>query len=187
VAPPAPPSVYAFASPSYLMGPGFTSIYANYANATYCMGMGSYYVSFSTSFMVTCSGPGGNASSFAWVTVQQSMAAGNFASMSTASKDVKPAAAKPIRAPASLKHLGIDLSKKRYAYVEGDLNRDGAMDLIVLDKAQQKVFVLLAKGAQSPAISKTVSNITTLTQIKGVFVPISNAPGEIRVTVENQQ
>lgn len=188
VAPPAPPTVWAYASPSWLQGPGFTWIGANYTNAYSCYGMGGYYVSFSTAFAVTCTGAGGSATSFAWVTVNQVFTTGGtFAQMSTASKDAKPAAAKRASAPVDLKHLGIDLGKKRFAYVEADLNKDSATDLIVVDKALQRAHVILSKNGQYRAIARTIDNVAQLTQVKSVFVPASSAPGEIRVTVESQQ
>lgn len=188
VMPPQPPVVMAYASPSWLQGPGFTYIGANTINATSCWGMGGYYVSFSTSFSVTCTGPGGSSTGFAFVTVNQVFTNGaTFAQMSTASKDAKPLAAKRANAPVDLSHLGIDLSKKRFAYLEADLNKDSAMDLIVVDKALQRAHVILSKNGQYLVIAKTVDNVSKPAQVKSVFVPTSNAHAEIRVTVESQQ
>jgi hypothetical protein len=188
VVPPQPPVVMAYASPSWLQGPGFVSVGANTINATSCWGMGGYYVSFSTSFSVTCTGPGGSATGFAFVTVSHVFTNGaTFAQMSTASKDAKPMAAKRAIAPVNLAHLGIDLSKKRFAYLEADLNKDSAMDLIVVDKALQRAHVILSKDGQYLVIAKTVDNVSQPSQVKSVFVPTSNAHAEIRVTVESQQ
>lgn len=185
--PPAPPSVYAWASPSYLYGPGYTSVTYTSLNATSCFGAGMFYVTMSTSFSVSCYGPGGTASSFAWVTVTNPLygAAGAVAPASAAaSKDGKPAVK---RAPPALAHLGMDLTKLRYAYSEGDFNRDGSLDLLVYDRTKSQAHILLGKAGRYPEITKTVSNIGKLTDIKGVFVPASGARGDIRVTIEQQQ
>lgn len=190
-APPPPPIVYVWASPSYLFSPGFVSITYNAVNATSCSGAGTYYASMSTNFTVTCWGPGGYASSFAPVTVAGGMygysAPASIAPASApapAAKGGKPAVK---RIPPALAHLGIDLLKLRYEYTEADFNRDGSLDLMVHDKAKSQAHVLLSKAGRYPSITKTVGNISKLTQIKGVFVPLSGAAGQIRVTVENQQ
>lgn len=188
VAPPAPPTVFAWASPSYLQGPGFVNVGYSATNATSCWGGGGFYVSFSTAFQVGCTGPGGSTTAFAWVTVAMSNGfSAPYAPMSTASKDGRPAAQKLRAAPVNLAHLGIDLAKKRYESVEVDMNKDGAPDLLVVDKLKQQAHILLGKNGRYPAIGKTVEKIASITQIKGVFVPLSNAPGEIRVTLESQQ
>jgi hypothetical protein len=146
-----------------------------------------YYVSFSTAFPVTCSGPGGYASSLAWVFVTRPLSglSGAVVPVSlAASKDGKAAAR---RLPPALAHLGIDLTKLRYDYAEADLNNDGAPDLIVFDKTMSRVHILLNKNGSYPAIAKTVGNIGKLAQVKGVLVPSSGAVDEIQVTVEKQQ
>ena len=186
VAPPAPPTVSAWASPDYLYGPGNTTVEYSATNASSCTGAGDYYVTRSTNFRVSCTGPGGTASAYAWVQVLRDGEVPMFASMDSATKNGrKPAISRA--GTANLKHLGIDLAKKRYAFVDGDVNHDGAADLVVHDKLKEQVHVILAKGGQFPAISKTVEGIKDITQIKGVFVPLSNNPGEIRVTVQSQQ
>jgi len=187
IAPPPPPSVSAWASPSYLYGPGYTNITYTSFNATSCSGWGMYYVNFSTSFPVTCWGPGGSATSWAFVSVAPPLYKGSGAiapASVAASKDGKPAIK---RAPPALAHLGMDLTKLRYEYSEADLNHDGSVDLVVLDKATSQAHIVLSKAGRYPAITKTVNNIGSLAQIKGVLVPVSGAAGEIRVTVEQQQ
>lgn len=182
-----PPTVFAWASPSYLTGPGFVSIGYSATGATSCWGAGGYYVSFTTAFQVGCTGPGGTTTAFAWVTVAMSNGfSTSYAPMSTASKDGRPVAAKRAL-PINLAHLGIDLSKKRFESVEVDMNKDGVADLLVVDKLKEQAHILLGKNGQYPSISKTVDKIGRISQIKGVFVPLSNAPGEIRVTLESQQ
>ena len=191
VAPPAPPYVSAWASPSYLYGPGFTSITYTAFNATSCSGWGTYYVNFSTSFPVTCWGPGGSATSWAFVSVAPPMyklgGAAPTPSVApasvAASKDGKPAIK---RVPPALAHLGMDLTKLRYEYVEADMDHDGSVDLIVLDKTKSQAHIVLNKAGRHVTV-KTVNNIGSLAQIKGVFVPVSGAAAEIRVTVEQQQ
>lgn len=186
-APPAPPTVNAWAMPDYLNGPGTTEVSYSATNATSCTGQGYFYVSYNRSFPVTCTGPGGSATAYAWVTVERDGNIPVSAPMSVSMKDGKRAVSKPAAVAANLTHLGIDLSKKRYAFTDGDLNSDGAADLIVLDKLKQQVHVLLNKGGQYPAIAKTVDQVDAISQIKGVFVPLSGNPGEIRVTVQSQQ
>lgn len=186
-APPAAPTVTAYASPDYLYYGGYVDVTYNATNYSSCTGQGQYYVTRSTSFAVTCTGPGGSATGYAWVTVQREGEVPVFAPMSTASKNGKQATVARSAAPADLKHLGIDLAKKRYVHSEADFNKDGTPDLIVLDQLKQQLHVVLGNAGQYPAISKTVDNISAITQVKGVFVPVSNNPGEIRVTVQSQQ
>lgn len=186
-APPPAPTVTVFATPDYLYYGGYVDITFNATNYSTCTGQGQYYVSRSTNFYVTCTGPGGSATGYTWVTVQREGEVPMFASMSTAGKNGKQAAIARTGAPADLKHLGIDLAKKRYAYAEGDFNKDGATDLLVVDKLKEQLHVVLGKAGQYPAISKTVDSVSTITQVKGLFVPVSNNPGEIRVTVQSQQ
>jgi hypothetical protein len=187
VQPPPPPSVVAYAIPAYLNGPGTTTISYSAINATSCSGWGTYYVTSTSFFTVTCWGPGGYGSSLTSVYVAPSLygAAGNVGRASAmTSQGTKPAVK---RTPPSLAHLGIDLAKLRYEYTEGDFNHDGAVDLIVFDKTKSQAYLLLSKAGQYPSITKTIPNVATFSQIKGIFVPASGAVGEIRVSVESQQ
>ncbi|HEY0063172.1 MAG TPA: hypothetical protein VGC21_13705 [Telluria sp.] len=179
------PTVLVIASPAYLSRPGYTDITYNATNYTHCTGQGRYFISESTGFSVSCYGPGGTGTGYNWVEVANSGTIPRFASASTASMDGKPVAAKG--AVADLKPLGIDLGKKRYAYVENDLNNDGAKDLLVHDKLKMKLYVVLAKDGAFPAISRSIDNVHSLTEVKAVAVPASNLGAQIRVTLETKQ
>jgi len=185
----APASVTVFVNPSYLSAPNFVNVTYTAQNVTSCQGGGQYFIAQSTWFGVQCDAPGGTVAGYAWARVYRPWPFSNFAPTPPMSKDGKTAMAAPkaLSLPVNLKHLGIDLSKKRYEYVESDMNRDGVRDLLVVDKLKQQAYIVLGKGGQYPAISKTVEKIATISQIKSVFVPVSNAPGEIRVTLESQQ
>lgn len=183
------PTVTAYATPNYLqpMG-GFVNVTYSAQNVTSCTGAGTYYIQQSTWVGVHCTSPAGNATAYAWVKVRSIWPFSSYSPTSTASKDGKPVAAlrSAVLAP-NLKHLGLDLAKKRFEYSETDMNRDGTPDLLVVDKLRERAHIVLGKGGQYPSITKTVDRIGTLSQVKAVFVPTSNAPGEIRVTVESQQ
>ncbi len=182
-----PPTVNVTASPSYLARSGlFTTISYTATNYTSCTGAGRYRVFESTEFDVTCTGPGGSATNFAWVEVGGGGEIPRFAPASSASLDDKPLAVKR-GGVADLKGLGIDLNKKRYAFVESDFNKDGARDVMVYDKLTSTLHIVMNKDGKFPAISRSVQNVRSITQVKGVTVPASNAAAEIRVTLESQQ
>jgi|GEM_PF-5257888 len=181
------PTVNVTASPAFLSRPGmFTNISYTATNYTSCTGAGRYRVFDSTEFEVSCTGPGGTTTNYAWVEVAGSGGIPNFASAASAQLDGQPAAAKR-GGLADLKALGIDLSKKRYAHVESDFNKDGVRDLMVHDKLTSRLHIVIAKDGKFPAISRTIDNVRSITQVKGVTVPASNANAEIRVTLETQQ
>lgn len=182
------PTVSVFASPNYLPYPGgFVNVTYSAQNVTSCQGAGTYYIQRSTYVGVQCTSPNGIATGYAWVKVRGLF---GFASTSTAAlvKDGKPVAAKQAALlPPNLKHLGIDLSKKRYEYSQSDMNLDGTPDLLIVDQLRERAHIVLGKGGQYPSLTKTIERINSVSQIKAVFVPTSNAPGEIRVTLESQQ
>ncbi|SHH54593.1 hypothetical protein [Massilia sp. CF038] len=181
------PTVNVTASPSFLSRPGlFTNISYSATNYTSCTGAGRFRVFESTSFDVTCTGPGGTATNFAWVEVAGDGTIPRFAPASSASLDDKPLAIKRAGVP-DLRNLGIDLSKKRYAFVESDFNKDGARDVLVYDKLSSKLHVVMAKDGKYPALSRSIDNVRAINQVKSVTVPASNAAAEIRVTLESQQ
>jgi hypothetical protein len=182
-------SVKVFATPSYLMQPNWVSVTYTAQNVTSCQGGGRYFVVQSTLFAVDCTSPGGNVVGFAWAKMYSPWPFANFAPMASASKDGKTASATATkaRAPMNLKHLGIDLSKKRYEFAEIDMNKDGVQDALVIDKLKSQAHIVLGKAGQYATIGKTIDKISTISQIKAVFVPTSNAPGAIRVTAESEQ
>ncbi len=181
------PTVSVVASPSVLARPGlYTNITYTATNHTSCVGGGRQRVYESTEFEVTCTGPGGSATGFAWVEVRDRGHIPFFAQASAANAEGRPLAAKRAGV-ADLKGLGIDLSKKRYVHVESDFNRDGAPDVLVYDQLSSKLHVVMGKDGKFPALSRTIDNVRSITQVKGVLVPASNAPAEIRVTLESQQ
>jgi hypothetical protein len=182
-----PPTVNVTASPSYISrAGGYTTISYTATNYTSCTGAGRYRVFDSTDFEVSCTGPGGTTTGYAWVEVAGSGQNPNFASASSASLDGQPVAAKR-GGVADLKALGIDLSKKRYAHAESDFNKDGVRDILVYDKLTSRLHVVMGKDGKFPAISRTIENVHAISQVKAVTVPASNVGAEIRVTLETQQ
>jgi hypothetical protein len=185
------PTVSVFASPNYLpFGGGIVNVTYSAQNVTSCQGAGTYYIQQSTYVGVQCNSPNGIATGYAWVKVRGLFGFSSVAPTSAAAmvKDGKPVAAKQAALlPPNLKHLGIDLSKKRYEYTQSDMNLDGTPDLLIVDQLRERAHIVLGKGGQYPSLTKTIERISSVSQIKGVFVPTSNAPGEIRVTLESQQ
>lgn len=185
------PTVSVFASPSYLpFGGGIVNVTYSAQNVTSCVGAGMYMINRSTPVYVQCTSPNGIATAYTWVRVRGLFGFSSFAPTSAAAamKDGKPVAAKQAALlPPNLKHLGIDLTKKRYEYSQSDMNQDGTPDLLIVDQLKERAHIVLGKGGQYPSLTKTIERISSVSQIKGVFVPASNAPGEIRVTLESQQ
>jgi hypothetical protein len=187
VKPIAPPTLYVYANPSFLMGPGWTTISYYSPDTAGCTGSYMAYASYSTSFNAWCSGPGGTSTAWTYVSVMPSYTfSGKVGTASATMKDGKAVASTTTTSQANLKHLGIDLAKKRYASISADLNKDGVADVVVVDAARNKAYIVLNTNGQY-AIAKTVDDVSSITQIKGVFVPKSNAGGEIVVTLGEQQ
>ena len=86
-----------------------------------------------------------------------------------------------------LKHLGLDLSKKRMKSIKGDFNKDGFDDLVIVDPLQQKAFIVISRAGKYPLINKVITDVTSLEQIKSIHVPAPGAAGDIGVTTENRQ
>jgi hypothetical protein len=182
-----PPTFYASANPSFLMGPGWTNIYYWSPDTAGCNGSYMAYAQFSTSFTAWCTGPGGTSTAWAYVSVMPSYTFnGKIGTASATLKDGKAVASAVTTSQANLKHLGIDLSKKRYASISADLNKDGVADVVVVDALKSKAYIVLNTQGQY-AIAKTVDDVSSITQVKSVFVPKSNAAGDIVVTLGNQQ
>jgi hypothetical protein len=181
------PSVSVWATPDYLVYPGNTNIEYSATNADSCTGQGLHYVSYSQSFGVTCYNSAGSTTAYAWVTMTNGGQIPKMPSSIEPKREAGRPIIKPSLAGANLSHLGIDLSRKRFEYTDGDFNSDGAVDLIVVDKLKQKAYVLLNKAGQYPAIVKAAEQVGSVSQIKGVFVPRAGQPGEISMTVQSQQ
>lgn len=181
-----PPTFTGYASPSFMFGAGWVSFYFYSTDTAGCNFSFMSYVTHSTSAPAQCSNAGGTTTAWAYVSVYQQYTYSKFQTMNSVVKDGKAISSSLSTAQPNLKQLGIDLSKKRYASVTADMNKDGTLDVMVFDAAKSQVYIVLNTAGQY-TIAKTVDNISSLTQIKEVFVPKSNNPAEIRVTVASQQ
>ena len=180
--PPPAPTVFAYASPNYLFGPGTTWIHWSSSNATSCNyggPSGAYftYMTASQPVWVSCYGAGGVGSTIVWVTVAQTLNGGKAAPATSSS------IAKEESAEADLSHLGIDLKKEGISHTLADLNADGAKDVLVVDANAQEAYIVLSINGAYTSVNKTVKGVGHLMEIKSVFVP-ANKDEAIRVSVE---
>jgi hypothetical protein len=188
--PPIPrPIVQVIASPSSIWNHTWVSFYWNSIGADGCnrglFGSTREWVTTSTYYGVTCWNAGGYTTSYAYVRhygFVYGVAAKSDTSMLDASKRAKVASTTP-----DLKHLGIDLSRKRLKFVQSDLNNDGMQDVVVVDAMKQTAYIIIGKDAKYPSIDKTVTGVSTHSQIKEIFVPLRGANDIVRVTLENKQ
>ncbi len=184
------PTVSMSASPWVIYAPTQVFFSWNSFGATYCnLGgtAGFFYrnVDYFTTgtYSVTCTGPGGSTTAYThvyWNGPLLSQTSNTL--LSKNSTTISANGAIP-----DLKHLGIDLAKKRMKFVKGDLNTDGFEDLLVLDPLQEKAFIVLGKAGKYPAINKSVAGVTSLDQIKSIQISPQGAAGDITVIMENRQ
>ncbi len=166
-APPAPPTVFVWATPSWLYAPGVVWINWQSTNANSCSHGGPFgayaaYVSWSSPFWVDCYGPGGYGTGFVWVTVS------SFGAN-------KQAEGEMIDTP-DLSAVGIDLKDTAVSFAKADLNKDGMEDLLVFDGSRKEAHVLLNDRGQYSAINKTVSDVSRLQDINMIQVSAGKSP-----------
>ena len=181
------PTVQVWASPSTIFYAQYVRFYWQATDATGCdrglWGNTSVWVANSGYFYVTCWNSTKVATGAAYV---------YFAGMGFDAPSAKLGEAKSVntavkKAPVDLKHLGIDLSKKRYLHSSVDLNHDASADVIVVDQIKQQAHIVLNVGGRFGAINKTVDGVSKLEQIKLIVAPVSGLKGDISVTVEQQR
>lgn len=166
-APPAPPTVWAYASPNWLSAPGWTWIHWQSTNATYCSHGGPFgstyqYFSFTSPIWITCYGPGGSGFAVVWVNVS------NFGANSAADGASK--------AVADIRYLGLDLTDASLQHIAADIDGNGLSDLLVVDTVAREAYVVLNQNGRY-LLAKTVSNVRQLQDVRSIRVP--SAKGQL--------
>lgn len=174
--PPQPPFIHAWASPSWLNGPGYSWITWNASNATHCNYGGPFgsiyqYFSWTQAIWITCWGPGGSSSTAVWVTVWNGINSNESASLTSDTI-------------AAVQALGIDLSQDHYEYLSADFGNTGNEDLLVVD-TQARIGHLLLNNGRSYDLVKTIKGVANVRSVRSIVLPASGNIDHISVEVSH--
>jgi len=151
-------------------------LFWNSSNATSCYypaigtsGATSVYVSGTQAIWVTCTGPGGTGSAVTWVYVY------NFLNGNGATVQSKNAAEADDAVVLEAPELALDLTRVGVETARVDFNNDGAADLLVVDSNKRTGYVLLNEHGHFRHVSKTLTNVGSLRDVKSVTIPADKA------------
>lgn len=148
------------------------------------------FASFSTTYFVTCTGPGGSTTSSESVLFIQTFTPDAPTSLVEDSAksliDIKTSEfnSDPVIVEHALDALDIlpDGQKTQVAIL--DLNNDGYEDSIVVNPIQETAYIVLSDNGQMQEISKTITGVSELKDIVNIEM---NASGLIEVSIVTKQ